>query len=134
MVKIAIYEKLFFGHSKASVCQTRPNWTDSLVWLNLSESTLSLDIKFGEKIFFDRAMGAPLKIFLEKRNMPDQRQKAKVKANPHQIVKSISQTMMSQLLIKYESSQMSNRLVQNKDFDMYEKKVESSSKSNVDRV
>ena len=41
---------------------------------------------------------------------------------------------MSQLLIKYESSQMSNRLVQNKDFDMYEKKVESSSKTNVDRV
>ena len=62
LVKIAIYEKLFFGHSKASVCQTRPNWTDSLVWLNFSESTLSLGIKFGEKKIFDRAMGAPLNL------------------------------------------------------------------------
>ena len=46
--------------------------------------------------------------------MQDQRQRARVKVNPHQIVKLItSQTMTSQLLIKYESNQMSNRSVLN---------------------
>ena len=66
LVKIAISVKLFFGHQISSVCQTRPNWTDSPVCMNLSESTLELDYKFSEKYSFDRAMEVTFPILTRK--------------------------------------------------------------------
>ena len=54
LVKIAIYEKLFFGHSTASVCQTRPNWTDSqwitgiIHWYDWTCLSLRNNTKYGD--------------------------------------------------------------------------------------